>query len=212
MDEARKRIAQITQNHIEIKANSNSVDVIDDVSNFALFLTTRVMLGSLLKGTVINCCADSTPNYHWTKFKVFFELLVQQGMPADALVFLAVDGPVGKQYIMREKMQSNDHKWITCSQFIADLSRKAMRFPENFHASTSGLNSLVNFEVPTEATIQDQAFCVNFEGSKQCTTTGSTGLFVPSFSLAEAHKYADVLVNKLRLAPLVDNVYDALEK
>jgi len=87
-----------------------------------------------------------------------------------------------------------------------------MKFPENFHASTSGLNSLVNFEVPTETTIKDQAFCVNFEGSKQCTTTGSTGLFLPSFSTSDAHKYADKFVNQLKLAPLVDNVFDALEK
>jgi len=35
---------------------------------------------------------------------VFYEILVEKGMPADALVFLAVDGPVGKQYIMKEKM------------------------------------------------------------------------------------------------------------
>jgi len=59
MAEARKRVSQ--ESYIEVKG-LNSVDVIDDVSNFAIFLTTRVLLGSLIKGTAINCCADSTPN------------------------------------------------------------------------------------------------------------------------------------------------------
>jgi len=58
MTEARKRISDF---ELEVKGQ-NSVDVIDDVSNFAIFLTTRILLGSLIKGTAINCCADSTPN------------------------------------------------------------------------------------------------------------------------------------------------------
>jgi len=59
MAEARKRVED--SDRLEIKGY-NSVDVVDDVSNFAMFLTTRVLLGSLLKGTAISCCADSTPN------------------------------------------------------------------------------------------------------------------------------------------------------
>lgn len=58
VDEAKQRISQL--DYLEIKG-ANSVDVIDDVSNFAIMLTTRVIIGSLIKGSVINCCADSTP-------------------------------------------------------------------------------------------------------------------------------------------------------
>mmetsp|Transcript_76938 Transcript_76938/g.166434 ORF Transcript_76938/g.166434 Transcript_76938/m.166434 type:complete len:93 (-) Transcript_76938:375-653(-) len=61
LNEAKERVEQASKGQVEIK-NAGSVDIIDDVSNFAMFLTTRVLLGSLLKGGVINCCADSTPN------------------------------------------------------------------------------------------------------------------------------------------------------
>lgn len=133
-------------------------------------------------------------------------------MPKDAMVFLSVDGPTGKQYILSNKLQEHDHKWITCSQFIAEISRKPMKYPENFHASTSGLNSLVNFEVPNEECVKWQSFCVNFEGSKQCTTTGSLGLHDPVFDDNTISKYADTMVNAMKQTPLTDNVYDALEK
>jgi len=96
LNEAKERIDQLKNGQIDIKGN-RSLDIIDDVSNFAIFLTARVALGSLLKGTVINCCADSTPNYHWTKFKVLYDCLVENGMPKDAMAFLSVDGPSGKQ-------------------------------------------------------------------------------------------------------------------
>jgi len=59
ISEAEQRISQLA--HLDLKG-LGSVDVVDDVSNFAIFLTTRVLLGSLLKGGVVNCCADSTPN------------------------------------------------------------------------------------------------------------------------------------------------------
>jgi len=81
-----------------------------------------------------------------------------------------------------------------------------MRFPQNFHASTSGLNTLVNLEQPSEQTVMDQAFCVNFEGSKQCTTTGSTGVLKGVFSPQELDQYALDFAKSLKSTPLEDNV------
>jgi len=50
----------VENNILEIKDNQ-SVTVVDDVSNFAVFLSQRIISSALLKGTVINCSSSTTP-------------------------------------------------------------------------------------------------------------------------------------------------------
>jgi len=107
-------------------------------------------------------------------------------MPSSAFVFVCTDGPVGKQHIIK-KLTSKDHKWITCSQEIAKISRNSMKYPQNFHGATSGLNTSLNLSRPSVDDVKNQAFTVTFEGSKQCTTTGACGLST-SISSLEVNK------------------------
>jgi len=120
-------------------------------------------------------------------------------MPACAFTFICTDSQ-GKQHIIN-KLTSKDHKWMSCSPKIADLSRSTMKFPQNFHGLTPGINTSLNLSKPSVNDVKNQAFSVTYEGSKHYISTGACGLLksIPSIDVKTYEKGIWTALNSINL-------------
>jgi len=86
-----------------------------------------------------------------------------------------------------------------------------MKYPQNFHGSASGLNTVLNLTEPSVEDVKDQAFSIIYEGSKQCTTTGACGI-LHNISSKDINTYERGLCTALNSVTLTNNPYLSLEK